>query len=53
MTHPICHALLRALFVLFAGLILAICAVQACYLVIVDEELRNDLFEHVFGKPER
>jgi hypothetical protein len=53
MTHTICHAALRALFLVFAGLMLVICVVQVCYLVIVDAALRNDLLERVFGKPER
>jgi hypothetical protein len=53
MTHTICHALLRVLFLVFAGLILVICAVQVCYLVIVDKAYRKDLFEREFGKRER
>jgi hypothetical protein len=52
MTHPICHAALRVLFLLFVGVIAVICAVQVCYLAIVDTALRNDLFALVFGKPE-
>jgi hypothetical protein len=40
------------LFLLFVGVIAVICAVQVFYLVIVDVELRNDLFERVLGKPE-
>jgi Ni,Fe-hydrogenase I cytochrome b subunit len=53
MTHSICHALLRVLFLLFAGVILVICVAQAFYLVIVDKEYRKDLFERELGKPER
>jgi hypothetical protein len=53
MTHTICHALLRVLFLVFAGLIAVICAAQVCYLVIVDKDYRKDLFERELGKPER
>ena len=53
MTHLICRALLGVLFLLFAGVILVICAVQVCYLLIVDKAYRKDLFEREFGKQER
>jgi len=50
MTHLICRALLRVLFLVFAGLILVICAVQVLYLIAVDEAYRKDLFERELGK---
>jgi len=53
MTHTICHALLRVLFLVFAGLIALICAAQVLYLVIVDKAYRKDLFARGFAKPER
>jgi hypothetical protein len=36
------------LFLLSAGVIVCICAVQVCYLLIVDKDCRNDLLEPVY-----
>jgi hypothetical protein len=36
------------LFLLSAGVIACICAVQVCYLVIVDKDCRKDLLEPVY-----
>jgi len=53
MTHLICRALLQVLFLVFAGLILVICAVQVFYLVIADRAYRKSLFGREFAKQER
>ena len=50
MTRLTIRALLAVLFVLCVGLMLAICAVQVCYLVTVDKAYRNVLYGRVFGK---